>query len=81
MKKNIKVFVYLSNREIDQLTYKSRPIKITPDFTMGILKASRAWTDVVQTLRDYRCQLSLLYQQKYQSQHTENEKSSTVRAN
>lgn len=48
---------------------------------MAILKARRAWTDVVQTLSDYRCQLSLLYQQNYQSQYTENEKYSTIRPN
>jgi hypothetical protein len=31
---------------------------------MEILKARRACTDVLQTLRDYRCQPTLLYQVK-----------------
>lgn len=80
-RKNIKVCFYLNKREIDQLTYRSRPIKIIPDFTMGILRARRVWRDVGQTLRDYRWQLSLLYQQNYQSQYNENEKYSTIKPN
>ena len=40
-----------------QVTYKGRPIRITPDFSMETLKARRSWTDVLQTLRDYDASL------------------------
>lgn len=33
----------------DQITYKGRTIKIMCSFSIEMLKASRAWTDVVQT--------------------------------
>jgi hypothetical protein len=35
-----------------QVTYKCRPIKITPDFSPETMKARRSWTDVIQTLRN-----------------------------
>ena len=50
-KKNIK-----SCKEQDQIANKGRPITITSDFSMETLKARRAWTDVLQTLRAQRCQ-------------------------
>jgi len=51
-------------REIVQVTYKSRPIRITPDFSPETMKARRAWTDVIQTLREHKCQPRLLYPAK-----------------
>jgi hypothetical protein len=33
-------------REKGQVTYKSRPIRITPDFSPETMKARRSWTDV-----------------------------------
>jgi hypothetical protein len=42
--------------EKDQVIYKSEPIRITPDFQTETLKASRPWTDVIQTLREHKCQ-------------------------
>jgi hypothetical protein len=47
-------------REKGQVTYKGRPIRITPDFSPETMKARRAWTDVIQTLREHKCQPSLL---------------------
>ena len=47
-----------------QVTYKGRPIGITPDFSPEAMKARRSWTDVMQTLREHRCQLRLLYPAK-----------------
>jgi hypothetical protein len=38
-------------REKGEVTYKGRPIRITPDFSPETMKARRAWTDVIQTLR------------------------------
>jgi hypothetical protein len=50
--------------EKGQVTYKGRPIRITPDFSTETLKAKRAWTDVIQTLRKHKNQPSLLYPPK-----------------
>jgi hypothetical protein len=36
------------------------PIRITPDFSPEIMKAIRAWADVIQTLRDHKFQPRLL---------------------
>jgi hypothetical protein len=50
-----------SVREKSQVTYKGRPIRITPDFSPETMKARRSWTDVIQTLREHKCQPRLLY--------------------
>ena len=47
-----------------EVTYKGKPIRIIPDFSPETMKARRAWTDVIQTLREHRCQLRLLYPAK-----------------
>jgi len=46
------------------VTYKGRPIRITPDFSPETMKARRSWTDVIQTLREHKCQPKLLYSAK-----------------
>ena len=38
-------------KEKGQVTYKGRPIRMTPDFSPETLKARRSWVDVIQTLR------------------------------
>lgn len=49
-------------REKDEaMYYKGQPIRIIPDFSTEVLQVRRAWTDVIQTLRDHRCQSRLLY--------------------
>jgi hypothetical protein len=48
-------------REKGQVTFRGRPIRITPDFSPESMKARRAWTDVIQTLREHKCQPRLLY--------------------
>jgi hypothetical protein len=48
-----------------QVTYKGRPIRITPDFSPETMKARRTWADVIQTLREYKCQPRLLYPAKF----------------
>jgi hypothetical protein len=35
--------------EKGQVTYKGRPIRITPDFSPKTMKAIRSWTDDIQT--------------------------------
>ena len=52
-------------REKGQVTYKGRPNKITPDFSPETMKARRCWTDVIQTLREHKCQPRLLYPAKH----------------
>jgi hypothetical protein len=51
-------------REKCQVTYKGRPIRITPDFSPETMKARTSWIDVIQTLREHKCQLRLLYPAK-----------------
>ena len=41
-------------REKGQVTYKVRPIRITPDFSPETMKARRSWADVIQTLREHK---------------------------
>jgi hypothetical protein len=48
-------------REKRQVTYKGRPIRITPDFSPETMKARRSWTEVIQILREHKCQPRLLY--------------------
>ena len=48
-------------REKGQVTYKRRPIRITQDFSPETMKARRSWADLMQTLREHKCQPRLLY--------------------
>jgi hypothetical protein len=43
-------------REKGQVTYKGGPIRITPDFSTETMKARRSWADVIQSLREHKCQ-------------------------
>jgi hypothetical protein len=51
-------------REKGQVTYKGRPIRITPDFSPEIMKAGRSWADAIQTRRKHKCEPRLLYPAK-----------------
>lgn len=42
------------------VTYKGRSVRIIPDYSMETLKPRKVWTEVVQTLRNQRCQDKLL---------------------
>jgi hypothetical protein len=44
-----------------QVTYKGKPIRITPDFSPETMKARRSWADLIQTLREHKFQPRLLY--------------------
>jgi hypothetical protein len=44
--KNIK-----SNKGKGQVTYKDKPIRITPDFPTGIMRARRSWADAINIIR------------------------------
>jgi hypothetical protein len=43
-----------------QVTYNGRPIRMTPE----TMKARRSWADVIQTLREHKCQPRLLHPAK-----------------
>ena len=47
------------------MTYKDRPTRIIPDFSIETMKARRSWADVIQTLREHKCQPKLLYLEKH----------------
>jgi len=53
-KENIK-----SSRGKGQVTYKSRPIRITPDFSPESMKARRSCADVIKTLREHKWGLGI----------------------
>jgi hypothetical protein len=53
-----------AERRNGQVTYKGRPIRITLDFSPETMKARRSWIDVIQTLREHKCQPMLLYPAK-----------------
>jgi hypothetical protein len=53
-----------SVREKGQVTYKGRPIRITPDYSPETMKARRSYTDVIQTQREHKCQPRLLFPAK-----------------
>jgi hypothetical protein len=42
-------------RKKGQVTYKGRPIRIIPDFSLETMKTRRSWADVIQTLREHKC--------------------------
>jgi hypothetical protein len=51
-------------REKCKVTYEGRLIRITPHFSPENMKTRRSWTDVIQTLREHKCQPRLLYPAK-----------------
>jgi hypothetical protein len=51
-------------RENGQVTYKGLPIRITPDFSTGTMKARRSWAYIIQTLREHKGKSKLLYPAK-----------------
>ena len=51
-------------REKGQVTNKGRPNKITRDFSVETMKTRRSGADLIQTLREQKCQARLLYPAK-----------------
>ena len=39
-------------KEKCQVTYRGRPIRITPDFSLETMKARMSWSSVIQILKD-----------------------------
>lgn len=50
-----------SAREKPQITHKGKAIRITVDFLKETLKAERAWSNVLQLIKDHRYPPRLLY--------------------
>jgi hypothetical protein len=51
-------------REKGQVTCKGKSIRITPDLSPETKKDRRSWVDLIQTLREQKCQPRLLYPAK-----------------
>ena len=60
----IKERILRAAKEKGQVTYKGKPIRLTPDFSMETIKARRSWIEVLQKLRDHGCKPRLLYPAK-----------------
>jgi hypothetical protein len=56
--------IFKAVRGKGQVTYNGRPIRITPVFIPEMMKARRSWVDVIQTLRENKCQPRILYPAK-----------------
>jgi hypothetical protein len=56
-------------RKKGQVAYKGRTIRINPDFSPETMKDRRSWTGVIQTLREHKCQPSVLYPAKTLNYH------------
>jgi hypothetical protein len=52
--------VLKSARKKHQVTFKGKPIIVTADFSIGTLKARKAWNDVFQALKENNSQPILL---------------------
>ena len=48
-------------REKQQVTYKGNPICLTPDLSVGTLKARREWQGIFKVLKEKNLQPRLLY--------------------
>ena len=46
------------------ITYKGRPMRITPEFSPQMIKSRRSWTNILQTQREHKCQPQLLLEAK-----------------
>ena len=60
----IKERILRAAKEKGQVTYKGKPIRLTPDFSMETTKARRSWIEVLQKIRDHGCKPRLLYPAK-----------------
>ena len=47
-----------------QVTFRGKPIRITPDFPNQVMKARRAWSNIFQTLNDNNLQPRIAYPAK-----------------
>ena len=56
----IKERILRAAKEKGQVTYKGKPIRLTPDFSMETMKVRRSWIEVLQKLREHGCKPRLL---------------------
>ena len=48
----------------NQVTFRDKPIRITPDYPNQVVKARRAWSDIFQMLNDNNLKLKIFYPAK-----------------
>jgi hypothetical protein len=68
-------------REKKQITCKGKPIKVTADFSMEILKARRKWSEVFQALNENNFNPRIIYPAKLSFKIDEQLKFSTINRN
>lgn len=64
-----------------QTNIQDRPIRITQEFSTKTMKVRRDWSDVIQTLREHKCQSRLLYPQNSQTTQMKKPKYSGTKPN
>jgi hypothetical protein len=60
-----RILKYNIIREKGQATYKCRLTRITPHFSSENIKTRRSCADVIQILKEHKCQHRLLYPTKF----------------
>ena len=55
----IKERILRAAKEKGQVTYKGKPIRLIPDFSMETMKARRSWIEVLQKIRDHGCKTTI----------------------
>ena len=48
----------------EQVTFRGKPIRITPDLPNQVMKARKAWSDILQTLKENNLQPRFVYPAK-----------------
>lgn len=54
------IFIESVQRKNPQVTYRGKPVRIIPDFSLENLKARRAWSKAFQVLQDRYSQPRLI---------------------
>ena len=61
MKNKHKEQILIAAREMQQITPKGIPIRITADLSMETLQATREWQDILKVMKEKNLQPRLLY--------------------
>jgi hypothetical protein len=52
-----------------QVTYKGRPMRITPDFSLETMMTRGSWDDAIKNPKEHKCHTRVLYTAKHLSYH------------
>ena len=77
----IKERILRAAKEKSQVTYKGKPIRLTPDFSIETMKARRSWIEVLQKLRDMDASPDYYTQPSYCPLSMEKTKYSRIKTN